>query len=45
MCVSGGLLVGIVMKIAFELEQVHHFAATGQWVFVRSADRELPVIS
>lgn len=29
-CVSGAFLVGIVMKIAFELEQVHHFAATGQ---------------
>ena len=29
-CVSGGFLVGIVMKIAFELEHAHHFAATGQ---------------
>ena len=26
----GGFFVGIVMKIAFELEQVHHFAVTGQ---------------
>ena len=27
------------MKIAFELERVHHFAATGQQVFVRWADK------
>lgn len=29
-CVSRGFFVGIVMKIAFELEQVHHFAVAGQ---------------